>query len=93
MTIPAKVGHRDEPEAAAPAETPARSKTPRRLIPVLKWGGCVTALVFAAAGLLLDLALSGSPYQSLSRGSWVIVAVAMAIALTGVVLDRSHRLP
>ena len=69
------------------------SETPSRFIQISKWGGCFTALVFAVGGLLFDIAWSGGVYDTLSRGSWIIVAISTAVGLTGVVLDRSHRLP
>jgi hypothetical protein len=43
--------------------------------------------------LLLDFASPDDAYETLSRGSWVIVAVSMAIGFTGVILDRSDELP
>ncbi len=67
--------------------------TPGRFVQIAKWGGCFTALVFAIGGLLTDLASSGDTYEAVSRGSWIIVAISMAFGLTGVVLDRSHKLP
>ena len=73
--------------------TPAPSNGPRRLVLAFKWGGCLTALVFALGGLLLDIASAGETYAILSRGSWFIVAIAMALGLVGVLLDRSDQLP
>jgi len=67
--------------------------TPGRFIQIAKWGGCFTALIFAISGLLTDLASSGDTYAAVSRGSWIIVAISTAFGLTGVVLDRSHKLP
>ncbi len=72
---------------------PETSKKPSRFILILKWGGCFTALIFAVGGLLLDFASPGDAYETLSRGSWVIVAIAMAFGFSGVVLDRSDALP
>jgi putative copper export protein len=72
---------------------PEPSKEPSRFLLILKWGGCFTALVFAVGGLLLDFASPDDAYETLSRGSWVIVAVSMAIGFTGVILDRSDELP
>ena len=69
------------------------SKRPGRFIQILKWGGCTTAFAFAIAGLWLDIATLGGVYEALSRGIWAIVAIAMAAGLTGVVLDRPHKLP
>ena len=68
-------------------------KKPSRFIPILKWGGCLTALVFAVGGLLLDFASASDAYETLSRGSWVIVAVSMAIGFASEVLDRSNAPP
>jgi len=73
--------------------TPAPSKGPRRLILAFKWGGCFTALVFALGGLLLDVASAGEVYEVLSRGSWFIVAISMALGFVGVLLDRSDEVP
>ncbi len=72
---------------------PQLIKKPSRFILILKRGGCLTALVFAGGGLLLDFASPGDAYETLSRGSWVIVAVSMAIGFTSVVLDRSNAPP
>jgi len=72
---------------------PEPSKGPSRFVQILKWGGCFTALVFAVGGLLLDIASPGNAYEALSRGSWMIVAISMAVGLAGVVLDRSNALP
>ena len=58
---------------------------------ILKWGGCLAALVFAVGGLLMDIASAGDAYGALSRGSWAIVAFSTAITFTGVVLDRPHK--
>ena len=68
-------------------------KKPSRFIPILKWGGCLTALVFAVGGLLLDFASPSDAYETLSRGSWIIVAISMGVGFTGVILDRSDELP
>jgi putative copper export protein len=53
----------------------------------------LTALLFAVGGLLLDFASPGDAYETLSRFSWLIVAVSMAISFTSVVLDRSNAPP
>jgi hypothetical protein len=73
--------------------SPEPSKEPSRFVLTLKWGGCFTASVFAVGGLLLDLAPPGDAYETLSRGSWIIVAISMGIGFTGVILDRSDELP
>jgi hypothetical protein len=73
--------------------SPEPSKEPSRFVLTLKWGGCFTASVFAVGGLLLDLAWSGDAYETLSRGSWIIVAISMGVCFTGVILDRSDELP
>ncbi len=69
------------------------TKEPSRFILTLKWGGCLTALLFAVGGLLLDIASAGDAYETLSRGSWMFVALSMAVGFAGVVLDRSNVLP
>jgi hypothetical protein len=69
------------------------SKEPSRFVLVLKWGGCFTASLFAVGGFLLDLASPGDVYETLSRGSWVIVAISMGVGFTGVILDRSDEQP
>jgi len=70
--------------------SPEPSKTLSRFIAISKWGGCFTALVFAVGGLLCDLAWAGEAFQAVGRSSWVVVAIAMAFGLIGVILDRSH---
>ncbi|MDX1422685.1 MAG: hypothetical protein R3322_06070 [Kiloniellales bacterium] len=82
-------------DASAGADVVASppAATPGRFVQIAKWGGCFTALVFAIGGLLTDLVSSGDTYEAVSRGSWIIVAISMAFGLTGVVLDRSHKLP
>jgi hypothetical protein len=71
---------------------PQLIKKPSRFILILKWGGCFTALVFAVSGLLMDIASPGDTYETLSRGSWMIVAISMAAGFSGAVLDRPHNL-
>ena len=73
--------------------SPEPSKEPSRFILILKWDGCFTASVLAFGGLLLDLASPGGVYETLSRGSWVIVAISTGVGFTGVILDRSDELP
>ncbi len=73
--------------------SPEPSKEPSRFILIFKWGGCFTASIFAFGGLLLDLASPGGVYETLSRGSWVIVAIFMGVGFTGVILDRPDELP
>ena len=68
-------------------------KEPSRFVLALKWGGCLTAGVFAVGGLLLDVASLDQPHETLSRGSWVIASLAMAVGFIGAVLDRSSDLP
>jgi len=72
---------------------PKLAKNSSRLIPILKWGGCFAALVFALGGLLMDLALSGETYETLGQITWMIVAVSMAAGFAGVVFDRAHEPP
>lgn len=72
---------------------PESSETLSRFILICKWGGCFTALAFAVVGLMCDVAWAGDACQAVGRGGWVVVAVATALGLTGVVLDRSHRVP
>ena len=70
--------------------TPEPSKAPNRFIPICKWGGCFTALIFAVSGLLLEVTSpGGDAFDSLGRGIWVIVTISVAVGLTGVILDRS----
>ena len=71
---------------------PETSKKPSRFILILKWGGCFSALAFAVGGLLIDIASPGDTYETLSRGSWMIVAISMAAGFSGAVLDRPHNL-
>jgi hypothetical protein len=73
--------------------SPESSDTLSRFIWICKWGGCFTALAFAVGGLLCDVAWVGDSCHTAGRGSWVVVAIATALGLTGVVLDRSHRVP
>ncbi len=73
--------------------SPEPSQEPSRFIVILKWSGCLSALLFAVGGLLLDFASPGDAYETLSRFSWLIVAVSMAISFTSVVLDRSNAPP
>ncbi len=60
---------------------------------IFKWGGCCSAFLFAVGGLLLDMTSPGDAYESLNQGIWIIVAISMAVGLTGVILDRSDLLP
>jgi hypothetical protein len=62
-----------------------------RFIWICKWGGCCTALAFAVGGLLCDVPWFGEVCQATGAGTWVVVAIAMALGLTGVIFDRSHR--
>lgn len=73
--------------------SPEPSETLSRFIWICKWGGCCTALAFAVGGLLCDVAWFGDACQAAGRGTWVVVAIAMALGLTGVVCDRSHKEP
>ncbi len=72
---------------------PETQPKPSRASFLFKWGGCFIALVFAVGGLLLDLALPDELYETLSRVSWVIVAISMGMSLAGVILDRAHETP
>ncbi len=69
---------------------PEPSRTLSRLIAIAKWGGCFTALVSAVGGLTCELTWAGEASQAVGRGSWIVVAIAMAFGLLGVILDRSH---
>ena len=68
-----------------------RSKLPSKLIPILKWGGCSTAAVFAFVGLLLEIVQPVSDYETLSRYIWVISTISIMAGFTGAVLDRSDE--
>lgn len=68
------------------------SRKSRKLVSILKWSGCFTALIFAIVGLVLDVAPLADTYLTWSRGSWVIVGIAMAIGFTAAVLDRTDVL-
>jgi len=72
---------------------PNLARKPGRLVLILKWGGCLAALVFALSGLLMDLALLGETYETLSQIIWMIVAISMAAGFAGVVFDRAHKPP
>lgn len=77
------------PESLAPGP----SETSSRFIQISKWGGCFTALVFAVTGLLCDIARLNDTVETLGRRSWIVVAIAMAFGLAGVLLDRSYGSP
>lgn len=64
-----------------------------KLVSALKWVGCVTALLFATVGLVLDIVAFEDGYQLLSRAVWMVVATAMAVGFTAAVLDRSDTMP
>lgn len=54
-------------------------------------GGAAVELV--PSFYAVSVASPGDASESLSRGSWVIVAFSAAIGFTGVVLDRLQKLP
>ena len=72
---------------------PETQHQPSRISLLFKWGGCFTAFVFAFGGLTLDLASPSPAYETLSAGTWAIVAIGTALGFAGVVLDRAHTSP